>query len=149
MPQAIGQQPVPAGVNQVAKEAIVTLHTIGTDAAPAAIGPYSQGVVTGGLLFTSMQIGLDPATGEMVGTTAPQQVRRCLQNIQAIVEAAGASSSDTVKVTVYLIDVAQFGAVNEVYAEFFADWLPARGVVEVSALPKGALVAVEAVVNLT
>ena len=126
----------------------MTLHTIQTDAAPAAVGPYSQGVVTGDLLFTAMQIGLDPATGEMVGTTASQQVRRCLQNVQAIVEAAGSSLSDTVKVTVYMTDIAQFGAVNEVYAEFFADWLPARGVVEVSALPKGALVAVEAIVNL-
>ena len=126
----------------------MTLHTIQTDAAPAAVGPYSQGVVTGDLLFTAMQIGLDPATGELVGTTASQQVRRCLQNVQAIVEAAGSSLSDTVKVTVYMTDIAQFGAVNEAYAEFFADWLPARGVVEVSALPKGALVAVEAIVNL-
>ena len=126
----------------------MTLHTIGTDAAPAAIGPYSQGVVAGGLLFTSMQIALDPATGELVGTTAPQQVRRCLQNVQAVVETAGSSLSDAVKVTVYVTDIGQFGAVNEVYAEFFADWLPARGVVEVSALPKGALVAVEAVVNV-
>ena len=126
----------------------MTLHTIGTDAAPAAIGPYSQGVVAGRLLFTSMQIALDPATGELVGTTAPQQVRRCLQNVQAVVETAGSSLSDAVKVTVYVTDIGQFGAVNEVYAEFFADWLPARGVVEVSALPKGALVAVEAVVNV-
>lgn len=126
----------------------MTLHTIGTDAAPAAIGPYSQGVVAGGLLFTSMQIALDPATGELVGTTASQQVRRCLQNVQAVVETAGSSLSDTVKVTVYVTDIGQFGAVNEVYAEFYADWLPARGVVEVSALPKGALVAVEAVVNV-
>jgi len=126
----------------------VTLHTVGTDAAPAAIGPYSQGVVAGGLLFTSMQIALDPATGELVGTTAPQQVRRCLQNVQAVVETAGSSLSDAVKLMVYVTDIGQFGAVNEVYAEFFADWLPARGVVEVAALPKGALVAVEAVVNV-
>ncbi len=123
----------------------MTRRTIQTDSAPAAIGPYSQGVAAGGLVFTSMQIGLDPATGNVVGATAPEQVRRCLQNVKAIVEAAGGSLADVVKVTVYMTDMQEFAAVNEVYAEFFTDDLPARAVVEVAALPKGALVAAEAV----
>jgi len=123
----------------------MTRRTIQTNSAPAAIGPYSQGVAASGLVFTSMQIGLDPATGNVVGATAPEQVRRCLQNVKAIVEAAGGSLADVVKVTVYMTDIQEFAAVNEVYAEFFADELPARAVVEVAALPKGALVAAEAV----
>ena len=120
-------------------------RTIQTNLAPDAIGPYSQGVAADGLVFTSMQIGLDPATGNVVGATAPEQVRRCLQNVKAIVEAAGGSLADVVKVTVYMTDIQEFAAVNEVYAEFFSDDLPARAVVEVAALPKGALVAAEAV----
>ncbi len=123
-------------------------RTIRTDTAPTAIGPYSQGMVAGSLLFTAMQIGLDPDSGEMVGRTAAEQIRRCLQNIEAIVEAAGGSLSDVVKTTVFLTDIADFGAANEVYAEFFRDQPPARGVLAASALPKGALVAVEAVANL-
>ena len=123
----------------------MTRRTIQTNSAPAAIGPYSQGVAASGLVFTSMQIGLDPATGNVVGATAPEQVRRCLHNVKAIVEAAGGSLAEAVKVTVYMTDIQEFAAVNEVYAEFFADDLPARAVVEVAALPKGALVAAEAV----
>jgi 2-iminobutanoate/2-iminopropanoate deaminase len=123
-------------------------RTINTEKAPAAIGPYSQAVDTRGLLFTSMQIALDPASGEMVGETATEQVRRCLENIKGIVEGAGGAMSDIVKTTVYMTDIAQFGAVNEVYAEFFVDKRPARAVVEVSALPKGALIAVEAVARV-
>ena len=124
-------------------------RTIQTDQAPAAIGPYVQGVVASGLLFTSMQIGLDPQTKELTGTTAPAQARQCLQNIGAIVAAGGSSLADTVKVTVYLVDIAAFGAVNEVYAEFFGETLPARSVVTVTALPLDALVAVEAVAVVT
>ncbi len=123
----------------------MTRRTIQTNSAPAAIGPYSQGVTASGLVFTSMQIGLDPATGNVVGATAPEQVRRCLHNVEAIVEAAGGSLADVVKVTVYMTDIQEFAAVNEVYAEFFTGDLPARAVVEVAALPKGALVAAEAV----
>ena len=123
-------------------------RTIKTDTAPTAIGPYSQGMVAGDLLFTAMQIGLNPDSGELVGRTAAEQIRRCLQNIDAILEAAGGSLGDVVKTTVFLTDITHFGAVNEVYSEFFQDQPPARGVVAVSALPKGALVAVEAVANL-
>lgn len=120
-------------------------RTIRTDKAPAAIGPYVQGVAAGGLLFTAMQIGLDPVSGEMTGATAAEQAGRCLENVRAIVEAGGGSLADVVKTTVYLADIADFGAVNEVYAGFFGDSLPARGVLQAAALPKGALVAVEAV----
>jgi 2-iminobutanoate/2-iminopropanoate deaminase len=120
-------------------------RTIQTDEAPSAIGPYVQGVAAGGLVFASMQIGLDPATGELTGATAPDQALQCLRNLDAIVVAAGGSRADIVKVTVYLTDLGEFGAVNEIYAEFFGETLPARGVVAVAALPKDALVAVEAV----
>lgn len=123
-------------------------RTISTDKAPAAIGPYSQGRIAAGLLFTSMQIALDPDSGQVVGSTAPEQVKRCLDNIKAIVEAAGGSLCDVVKTTVYLTDLAEFGAVNEAYAGFFPSELPARGVVGVPALPKGALIAVEAVAQI-
>ncbi len=123
-------------------------RTVNTDKAPAAIGPYSQGVVSGGMLFTSMQIPLDPSSGEMSGENTPEQAGRCLENIKAIVEAAGGSMNDIVKTTIYLADITDFGAVNEVYAKFFAEKLPARGVIEASALPKGALVAVEAIASI-
>ncbi len=119
---------------------------IKTDRAPAAIGPYSQGVAACGLMYTAMQIALDPASGEMTGTTAPEQVQRCLENVRAIAEAAGGSLDHAVKVTVYMTDMGQFAAVNETYAGFFPAEPPARAVVEVSQLPKGALVAVEAVI---
>ncbi len=124
-------------------------RTIRTDKAPAAIGPYSQGVAAGGLLFTAMQLALDPVSGEMVGAGAPEQARRCLENIRAIVNAAGGSMSDVVKTVVYLTDITEFAAVNDVYADFFRTELPARGVVGVAALPKGARVAIEAVAALS
>ncbi len=123
-------------------------RVIATDRAPAAIGPYSQGVAAGGFVFTAMQIALDPATGDLAGDDAPAQIRRCLQNIDAIVTAAGASLGDVVKVTVYLTDLAVFAAVNEVYGTFFAAAPPARAVVGVTALPRGALVAMEAIATV-
>lgn len=122
--------------------------TIKTDKAPAAIGPYSQGVVACGLLYTAMQIALDPDTGELVGSTGAEQVRQCLKNIKAVAEEAGGSLEHAVKTTVYLRDMEEFNAVNKIYAEFFGAAPPARGVVEVCKLPKGALVAVEAVVAI-
>lgn len=125
----------------------MTSRTIQTESAPNAIGPYSQAVVAGGFVFTAMQIALDPKTGEIVGTTAAEQVRQCLHNVDAIVEAAGGSLADVVKVTVYMTDMQEFAEVNEVYAEFFASDPPARAVVEVVALPKGARVATEAVAS--
>lgn len=123
----------------------MTRRTIRTDRAPAAIGPYAQGVVAGGFLFTAMQIALDPGSCELVGATAAEQADRCLRNLEAIVAAAGGAPADVVKTTIYLTDLGQFGAVNEVYGRFFGDELPARGVVGAAALPRGALVAIEAV----
>lgn len=120
-------------------------RTIETDRAPRAIGPYAQGVVGGGLLFTAMQIALDPTTGNLVGASAPEQAARCLENVRGIVEAAGGTLDAVIKTTVYLRDIADFAAVNEVYAHYFTSDLPSRGVIGVSALPRGALVAVEAV----
>jgi 2-iminobutanoate/2-iminopropanoate deaminase len=126
----------------------MTRRTIRTEKAPAAIGPYSQGVVGRSVMFTSMQIALDPVSGELVGSTAAEQVRRCLQNVAAIVEAAGGTIAHVVKTTIYMTDIAEFGTVNDVYAEFFPEELPARGVVGVTALPRGALIAVEAVADV-
>ena len=114
-----------------------------TGEAPAAIGPYSQGVLADGWLFTAGQIALDPRSGEMVGQTAAEQARRALENARAIVVAAGLTLADVVKVTVFLRDLGEFGAVNEVYRGFFAEAPPARSLVEVSRLPRDGLVAVE------
>jgi len=119
---------------------------IHTDRAPAAVGPYSQGIVAGGLLFTAMQIPLDPSSGALVaGDDVAGQARRVLQNLQAIIEAGGSSLQEVVKVTVYLQDIADFAAVNAVYGEFFPQEAPARAAVAVAALPRGARVAMEAV----
>ncbi len=117
-------------------------------AAPAAIGPYSHAVRAGELLFCSGQIPLDPHTGELVGTTAGAQARRCLENLHTVCEAAGASLARAVRLTVYMTDLTAFAEVNEVYATFFAEDPPARVAVQVAALPKGAYVEIEAVVAL-
>lgn len=120
---------------------------IHTEQAPQAIGPYSQAVQAGNLLFTSGQLGLDPATGQFPATVA-EQAKQSLQNVQAIVEAAGASMNDIVKTTVFLKDMNDFATVNEVYASFFAQPYPARSAVEVARLPKDALVEIEVIVQL-
>ena len=121
---------------------------IKTDKAPAAIGPYSQGVVVNNIVYTSMQIPLDPLTGDLIGKTAGEQIKQCLENINNIIIAAGADINDVVKTTVYLTDINQFNDVNEIYSGYFSDNPPARGVIEVSALPKGALIAVEAIAQV-
>ena len=118
---------------------------IATDRAPAAVGPYSQGVRLDGLLFTAGQIPLDPATGQLVEGGIEAQTRQSLANLQAILEAAGSSLADVVKVTVFLIDMTEFKAMNGVYAEFFPDSPPARSAVQVGALPLGARVEIEAI----
>ena len=122
--------------------------TIATDKAPAAIGPYAQARVAGGLLFASGQLPIDPATGAFAGPDAPTQAARSLTNIAAIAEAAGTSLAKAVKMTVYVTDLSQFKAVNEVYAGFFQAPFPARSTVEVSALPLGASVEIDAVIAL-
>jgi 2-iminobutanoate/2-iminopropanoate deaminase len=114
--------------------------------APEAVGPYVHAVRAGGLLFCSGQIPLDPRTGEIVGATAAEQAGRCLENLAAVCQAAGASLGDAVRLTVYLTDMSQFAAVNEVYASFFENNPPARVAIGVLALPRGARVEIDAVV---
>ncbi|MDQ6836020.1 MAG: Rid family detoxifying hydrolase [Actinomycetota bacterium] len=116
--------------------------------APAAIGPYVHAIRTGRLLFCSGQIPLDPRTGDLVGHTAADQAGRCLENLAAVCQAAGASLGEAVKVTIYLTDMSAFAEVNEVYGSFFESSPPARVAVGVAALPKGAQVEMDAVVAL-
>jgi 2-iminobutanoate/2-iminopropanoate deaminase len=124
-------------------------EAISTDAAPAAIGPYSQAIRAGDLLFCSGQIPLEPTTGELVKDDIDGQARRCLQNLAAVAEAAGGSLANAVRCTVYLTDMNDFARVNEVYAEFFGgDDPPARVAVAAAALPKGADVEIDAIVAL-
>ena len=122
---------------------------VATESAPAAIGPYSQGMRVGDLLFCSGQIALDPQSGELVKADIEGQARRCLQNLQAVCEAAGASLSNAVRCTVYLGDMGDFARVNEIYAQFFdgAD-PPARVAIAAAGLPKGADVEIDAIVAL-
>lgn len=116
-----------------------------TSKAPAAIGPYSQAVVASPFVFCSGQIGLDPVTGELVAETVPEQTRRALQNLAAVLEEAGSAPSQVVKTTVFLLTMKDFGAMNAVYEEFFGEHRPARAAVAVKELPKGAAVEVEAI----
>ncbi len=118
---------------------------ISTDKAPKAIGPYSQAIRAGGFLFCSGQIPLDPATGELVGGSVSGQTERVMDNIAAVLAAAGLTFGDVVKSTIYLADLADFAAVNEVYGKRFASDPPARSTVEVKGLPKGAGVEIEVI----
>ncbi len=118
---------------------------ISTDRAPAAIGPYSQAVRAGGLVFCSGQIPLDPATGKVVDGGIEAQTRRVLENLAAVLAAAGTGLDRVVKTTVFLADMGEFAAMNAVYAGFFPAGPPARAAVEVSALPRGVRVEIEAV----
>ena len=120
---------------------------IKTDLAPAAIGPYSQGVRIGDFLFTSGQIALDPATGEMCSGEIEQETEKTLQNIEAILKAGGLSLGHVVKTTVYLADLNHFARMNQVYEQFFSTNKPARACVQVAALPKGAKVEIDAVAS--
>ncbi len=123
--------------------------SVSTESAPAAIGPYSQGMKAGELLFCSGQVPLEPSTGELVKEDIEGQARRCLQNLSAVAEAAGGSLANAVRCTVYLTDMGDFARVNEVYAEFFGDGdPPARVAVAVAGLPKGADVEIDAIVVL-
>jgi 2-iminobutanoate/2-iminopropanoate deaminase len=122
---------------------------VSTESAPAAIGPYSQGMRAGDLLFCSGQVALDPSTGELVKTDVTGQARRCLENLSAVCDAAGGSLSNAVRCTVYLGDMNDFARVNEVYAEFFDGGdPPARVAVAVAGLPKGADVEIDAIVAM-
>jgi 2-iminobutanoate/2-iminopropanoate deaminase len=123
----------------------VSLRSVQTKSAPAAIGPYSQGIVANGFLFTAGQIALDPATGQIVEGDVVAQTRRVLANLAAILETVGAGWNDVVKTTIFLQDMRDFGQVNEVYAEALGAARPARSTVQVSALPRGVLVEIDAV----
>jgi len=118
-----------------------------TPNAPAAIGPYSQAVQAGNMLFVSGQIPIDPAIGEFAGSDITAQTHQSLTNVKNILEAAGYSLNDVVKTTVLLADIADFAAMNAVYAEYFAENKPARACFAVKDLPKGALVEIEAIAN--
>lgn len=116
-----------------------------TTNAPAAIGPYSQAVQAGDFVYVSGQLPIDPATGEFAGTDIASQTRQSLTNIKSILESEGLSMEHVVKTTVLLQNIGDFGAMNQVYATFFTDPCPARAAFEVAAIPKGALVEIEAV----
>ena len=118
---------------------------IATDKAPAAIGPYSQAIKAGNTIYVSGQIPIDPAKGEFAGDDIAAQTRQSLTNIRNILAAAGADMSNVVKTTVLLADIADVTAMNEVYAEFFTEPYPARAAFQAAAIPKGALVEIEAV----
>lgn len=124
------------------------LEIISTGSAPAAIGPYSQAVICGNLLFCSGQIPLDPATGEVVTGDITVQAERVMDNIAAVLAAAGAGFDDVVKTTIYLVDMADFAAVNVVYGSRFQGHKPARSTVAVSSLPRGVLIEIEVVASL-
>lgn len=119
-----------------------------TDAAPGAIGPYSQAVRAGPWLFTAGQIGLDPETGEMVGPDVESQARRVMENLSAVLAGAGGSLDDVVKTTIFLADMDDFAAVNEIYGSYFEPPYPARSTVAAARLPKDARVEIEVVARL-
>jgi 2-iminobutanoate/2-iminopropanoate deaminase len=123
-------------------------EAVNAPGAPEAVGPYVHAIRTGGLLFCSGQIPLDPRTGELVPGGAAEQAGRCLENLAAVCQAAGASLGDAVRVTVYLTDMRAFAQVNEVYLSFFESSPPARVAIGVAALPRGAQVEIDAVVAL-
>ena len=123
-------------------------RSIATDGAPKAIGPYSQAIRCGDLVFLSGQIPLDPATGDLVRGTIEAEVSRVLDNVRAVLDAAGARLTDVVRTTVYLTDMADFQAMNGVYARVFGDARPARSTVQVAGLPRGARVEIDVIARV-
>jgi 2-iminobutanoate/2-iminopropanoate deaminase len=123
----------------------MTRQAISTTNAPAAVGPYSQAIIAGDLVFCAGQVPLDPATGEILQGTIEEQTERVLRNVGAVLDAAGVTFGDVVKTTVFLVDMGDFAAMNGVYARFFPDPPPARSTVAVAGLPKGARVEIEAI----
>lgn len=124
------------------------MHSISTEKAPAAIAPYSQGVVVNGLLFASGQIALSPETGELVGSTIEEQAEQVMKNVGALLTAAGTDFDHVVKTTCFLEDIADFAKFNAVYAKSFGEKLPARSAVGIDKLPKGALIEVEVIASV-
>lgn len=123
----------------------MALHPVQTDKAPAAIGPYSQAIQAGSLLFVSGQIGLDPATGNLVGDGFEEQTRQVLENLHQVLASGGCRLEDVAAVDVFLTDIGQFSTFNRIYESFFGSHKPARAVVEVRGLPRGALVEVKCI----
>jgi 2-iminobutanoate/2-iminopropanoate deaminase len=126
----------------------MSLDTISTAGAPKAIGPYSQAISANGFLFTAGQVALDPATGELVTGGIAEQTTRALENLRAVLKAAGSGLDQVVKTTVFLVDMADFSEMNEVYGRVFGAHRPARSTVAVAALPKGARVEIEVVATV-
>jgi 2-iminobutanoate/2-iminopropanoate deaminase len=126
----------------------MTRHAISTAGAPAAIGPYSQGIVSDGLLFSAGQAALDPATGVLVEGGVGPETERVMANLGAVLDAAGCTWGDVVKTTIFLVEMADFATVNAIYGRFVADPPPARSTVGVAALPKGARVEIEVIARL-
>lgn len=124
------------------------MEVVFTSKAPAAVGPYSQAIKAGNIVYCSGQIPLVPETGEIVEGDIKAQAKQSLENVKAVLTEAGATFSNVVKTTVFIVDMADFGAINEVYAEYFGDHKPARSCVAVKELPKGARVEVEVLVVL-
>lgn len=122
-----------------------TIKAVATDQAPKAIGPYSQAIVADGVVYTAGQVALDPQSGTLVGATITEQTEQVLKNLTAVLAAAGSSLGQVVKTTVYLADMADFSAMNEVYARHFGAHRPARSTVQAGGLPKGARLEVDAI----
>jgi 2-iminobutanoate/2-iminopropanoate deaminase len=121
------------------------LGVVSTDKAPTAIGPYSQAIVAGDTIYTAGQVALDPKTGEVVGKTTAEQTEQVMKNLAAVLEAAGSSLANVVKTSVFLADMADFSAMNEVYTKHFGSHKPARSTIQAAGLPKGARVEIDAV----
>ena len=126
----------------------MTMQAIQTKEAPAAIGPYSQAVKHGNMIFLSGQVHLDPATGQVVTGDIAAQTRRVMENLRAVLAAAGGSFDDVVRTTIYLVDLGHFTAVNEAYGSYFEPPYPARATVQVAALPKGAQVEIDVIAHV-
>ena len=126
----------------------MTRRAISTTGAPAAIGPYSQGIATDRLLFTAGQAALDPTTGQLVEDGIEAETERVMANLTSVLDAAGCVWGDVVKTTIFLVDMADFAKVNEIYGRFMSDPPPARSTVGVASLPKGARVEIEAIARL-
>jgi 2-iminobutanoate/2-iminopropanoate deaminase len=125
------------------------LEFVSTPGAPKAIGPYSQGIIANGWLFTAGQVALDPAKGELVAGGIAEQTSRALENLRAILDSAGTDFSRVIKTTVFLVDMADFTAMNEVYGRVFGNHRPARSTVAVAALPRGARVEIEVIATVS
>ncbi len=121
------------------------MNKISTDKAPAAIGPYSQAIEHGGMIYVSCQLPIDPSTGKFAEGGTKELTRQSMNNISAILEAAGSGMNKVVKTTIFVQDLGEFGAINEAYAEFFGETAPARACVQAAALPKGAQLEIEAI----